>query len=117
MLTASRDEIRKTVPKDATGLTRATRRIYIFLDKYVFEIVATGLRFLHLVVIFVPVIATVPVVWVGRRVKERDNERIGTLWWYAFLVSSMERAGAAFIKVGFLNGKVGLATDSTLLTP
>jgi aarF domain-containing kinase len=52
-----------------------------------------------LIFIFVPVIVTVPVIWFGQRQPERDNERSGTLWWYAFLVNGMERAGAAFIKV------------------
>jgi hypothetical protein len=51
------------------------------------------------VIIFIPVIVMVPVVWFGRRVPSRDRERTGTLWWYDFLVASMERAGPAFIKV------------------
>jgi aarF domain-containing kinase len=54
---------------------------------------------LHLVIIFVPVIVTIPVIWIGSRNPNKDDERSGTLWWYGFLVSSMERAGAAFIKV------------------
>ena len=32
--------------------------------------------------------------------KDKDDERSGTLWWYSFLVHSMERSGAAFIKLG-----------------
>ncbi|PSK42259.1 ABC1 family protein, mitochondrial [Elsinoe australis] len=51
-------------------------------------------------VIFVPVIITVPAIWIGSRQKDKDDERSGTIWWYGFLVSSMERAGAAFIKLG-----------------
>ena len=99
MLEASRAEIEKSVPDDMHGLSRAWRGFYLFIDRFVYEPIATGLRFLHLVVIFVPVIATVPVIWFGRRRKDRDNERTGTLWWYGFLVHSMERAGPAFIKV------------------
>lgn len=99
MLEASREEIRKAVPDSAHGLTRAWKEVYLFLDLYIYEPIATGLRFLHLAVIFVPVIATIPVIWLGRRVKERHSERSGTLWWYNFLVWSMERAGPAFIKV------------------
>jgi aarF domain-containing kinase len=45
------------------------------------------------------VIVTIPVIWLGQRQADKDDERSGTLWWYGFLVSSMERAGAAFIKV------------------
>lgn len=99
MLEASREEIRKTVSDDTHGLARVGQEVYVFLYCYVYEPVATGIRFLHLAVIFLPVILTVPVIWVGRRNLERNNERSGTLWWIDFLVRSMERAGPAFIKV------------------
>lgn len=99
MLAASREEIRKSIPEDANFLVRSFWRVYIFLDKYVFEVLATGMRFLHLVTIFVPVILTIPVIWLGPRAKGRDNQRLGTIWWFKFLVWSMERAGPAFIKV------------------
>lgn len=102
MLEISREEIRKKIPDDVHGLNRFFRSIFFVLDQYVYEPIATSLRFLHLVVIFVPVIVTIPVIWLGRRKKDRDNERTGTLWWYGFLVTSMERAGPAFIKVMLL---------------
>jgi aarF domain-containing kinase len=51
-------------------------------------------------VIFVPVILSVPAIWFGRRHSDKDGERSGTLWWYGFLVRSMELAGPAFIKLG-----------------
>jgi aarF domain-containing kinase len=70
-------------------------------EQYIVEPICTGLRFLHLVVIFVPVIVTIPALWLGQKQPGRENERSGTLWWYGFLVASMERAGAAFIKVRF----------------
>ncbi|KAL1963284.1 hypothetical protein VTN77DRAFT_8507 [Rasamsonia byssochlamydoides] len=100
MLEASRNEIRTTVPEDERGLSRLGKEIYVFLYCYVYEPIATGFRFLHLVFIFLPVIATVPVIWCGRRNPDRGGERSGTLWWFNFLVSSMERAGPAFIKLG-----------------
>ncbi|KAL8932782.1 MAG: hypothetical protein Q9211_006128, partial [Gyalolechia sp. 1 TL-2023] len=100
MLEASREEIKKEVPDSVHGWTRAWKEFCFFLDLYIYEPIATGFRFLHLAIIFVPVIATTPAVWLGRRVKERDSERSGTLWWYDFLVRSMERAGPAFIKLG-----------------
>lgn len=99
MLEASRAEIAKEIPEEFHGFRRIWRGFYLFVDTLVVEPVATTLRFLHLVIIFVPVIATIPIVWLGRRNKDRDGERSGTLWWYAFLVHSMERAGPAFIKV------------------
>ena len=100
MLAASRREISKEVPKEAHGLERVYKTIVYVLDQYVYEPIATGFRFLHLAIIFVPVMVSVPIMWVGRRRKDRDNERSGTLWWYSFLVSAMERAGPAFIKLG-----------------
>jgi aarF domain-containing kinase len=99
MLEASREEIEKKIDESERGFTRFRHEIMLFLDLYIREPICTGIRFLHLVVIFVPVIVTVPAIWIGRRVKERDDERTGTLWWYSFLVWSMEMAGPAFIKV------------------
>ncbi|KAL8685322.1 MAG: hypothetical protein Q9218_007838 [Villophora microphyllina] len=100
MLEASREEIKKAVPDSVHGLRRAWQEVYLFLDLYIYEPIATGFRFLHLAIIFVPLIVTIPVVWLGKRRKDHDNERSGTLWWYSFLVRSMERAGPAFIKLG-----------------
>ncbi|GAP92692.1 putative ABC1 family protein [Rosellinia necatrix] len=100
MLQASREELAKTVDEDKTGLPRWTQEVFIFLDVYVWEPLCTGVRFCHLVVIFVPVILSVPAIWIGRRQPNNDNERSGTLWWYNFLVWGMEAAGPAFIKLG-----------------
>ena len=108
MLKASRAEIQKSIPEDTHGLRRLFQAIALGVDSYVVEPICTGLRFLHLVVIFVPVIFTIPVIWLGTRAKDRDNERTGTLWWYSFLVSSMERAGPAFIKVCVLERSLTL---------
>ena len=101
MLEASREELleQKRLSDNIHGLRRAWRALYLFIDRWVYEPLATGFRFLHLVIIFVPVIVTIPAIWIGRRQKKRDDERSGTLWWYGFLVHSMERAGPAFIKV------------------
>jgi aarF domain-containing kinase len=99
MLEASRAEMDEAVPQVLQNSNKIRRKIYFLVDTWVYEPVCTALRFFHLLIIFVPVIATVPVIWIGSRVADRDNERSGTLWWYGFLVGSMERAGAAFIKV------------------
>ncbi|KAH7319678.1 ABC1 family protein [Stachybotrys elegans] len=100
MLELSRDEIKKKVPEDDRGVSRVFHSLLLFLDKYFWEPICTGARFLNLVFIFVPVIITVPAIWVGRRQPGRDNQRSGTLWWFGFLVQSMEWAGPAFIKLG-----------------
>lgn len=104
MLAASREEIAKKLHDDDTGFSRFRHGIVLYLDLFIWEPICTGLRFLHLVVIFVPVIVSVPALWLGPRNKNRDNERSGTLWWYKFLVKSMERAGPAFIKVSLSEG-------------
>ncbi|KAJ6140477.1 hypothetical protein N7470_010273 [Penicillium chermesinum] len=100
MLEASREEIRRTVSPDARGLSRLWQSFSIFFYHYVYDPIATGFRFLHLVVIFAPVIVTVPAIWIGSSVGTVDGTRSGTLWWYRFLVKAMERAGPAFIKLG-----------------
>lgn len=102
MLEVSRRELKEQVPKAIKNSKKYRRGIYFFVDLYIVEPICTGLRFLHLIVIFVPVIVTIPAIWLGQRQPGKDNERSGTLWWYGFLVSSMERAGAAFIKVRFI---------------
>ncbi|KND90629.1 ABC1 family protein, mitochondrial [Tolypocladium ophioglossoides CBS 100239] len=100
MLELSREEIKKKVPDYDHGLSRLAHKVVLFLDLYIWEPIWTGVRFLQLVVIFVPVIASVPAIWFGGRRPDRDNERSGTLWWYKFLVKAMEWAGPAFIKLG-----------------
>ncbi|KAF7892576.1 uncharacterized protein EAF02_000114 [Botrytis sinoallii] len=100
MLEASREEISKKVGDDVQGLQRVKDSIVYFLDAYLWEPLCTSIRFLHLVAIFVPVLVTIPAAYFGPRDIARDNERMGTLWWYRFLVKAMERAGPAFIKLG-----------------
>ncbi|KAH7157655.1 hypothetical protein B0J13DRAFT_494839 [Dactylonectria estremocensis] len=100
MLEMSRGEIEKGVNKESRGLSRVVQQVQYIWDLVVVEPICTGIRFLQLVFIFVPVIITVPAIWFGKRQRHRDNERTGTLWWYGFLVNAMELAGPAFIKLG-----------------
>ncbi|RDL41724.1 uncharacterized protein BP5553_01703 [Venustampulla echinocandica] len=102
MLKASVEEleIKRQRRNGNRGLRRFRDKALFVFDVYIWEPLCTGLRFLHLAAIFVPVIFTVPAIWIGTRQKQRSNERSGTLWWYWFLVKSMERAGPAFIKLG-----------------
>jgi aarF domain-containing kinase len=104
LLTTSEEERRVQkygVNKDRSIFFRFFRSIKVTFLKFIYEPIATGLRFIQLVAIFVPVFATIPVIFIGSRDPKRDNDRSGTLWWYSFLVSSMERAGPTFIKVVF----------------
>lgn len=100
MLAASREEIDNYIPEALQGSKRWRIQIWRFLNTYILEPIATGIRFLHLVVIFVPVLITFPVVFIGPQRAEQDNETALSIWWYGFLVWSMERGGAAFIKLG-----------------
>ena len=102
MLEASRRETQEEYQAytETVSLPRHTyRKLVVFFCEWIYEPIATTLRFLHLIVIFVPVLVTIPVIFVGDRVPERSDERRGTLWWYLFLVNSMEKAGPTFIKV------------------
>ncbi|KIM24111.1 hypothetical protein M408DRAFT_332002 [Serendipita vermifera MAFF 305830] len=69
------------------------------LRKYIFSPLRTGLRFLHLVIIFSPVLFTAPMLFVGKAEPEHGGEGWGALWWYDRLTRSMQRAGPTFIKL------------------
>jgi aarF domain-containing kinase len=105
MLDTSEDERKEEaygINKDRSLVYRICRHVSIAFFRYIYEPIATGLRFVQLVFIFVPVIVTIPVIFIGSRDQDHDNDRSGTLWWYAFLVRQMERAGPTFIKVRHL---------------
>ncbi|KAK3838126.1 MAG: putative ubiquinone biosynthesis protein [Linnemannia gamsii] len=68
-------------------------------EDYVVHPVLTIWRFGVLALIFLPLIITVPAVFLGERNKELSDERSGTLWWYSLLVKHMELAGPTFIKL------------------
>jgi len=68
-----------------------------FLRRKLIEPIRTGLRFLHLIWIFAPVVIAVPLLLLGT--VEDDSTRWGALVWYDFLVSRMQKAGPTFIKV------------------
>jgi aarF domain-containing kinase len=106
MLAESERERRaRSVPDEDCSLVRQLfRTTQLFVIDYIIEPLATGFRFVTLVAIFAPVILTVPLIYVGERVSSKSDERTGTLWWYGFLVASLERAGPTFIKVESLSG-------------
>jgi aarF domain-containing kinase len=73
-----------------------------FLRRKLIEPIRTGLRFLHLVWIFAPVVIAVPLILLGT-IEDNSAERWGALVWYDFLVSRMQKAGPTFIKVRYYN--------------
>ncbi|KDE09138.1 ABC1-C atypical protein kinase [Microbotryum lychnidis-dioicae p1A1 Lamole] len=83
-------------------------RIGRFFVLYVFEPISTTGRFIHLAILFLPVILSAPVLMLEvldsgrdkRRVfKKKEGPRLTTSWWYWFLVHQMEMAGPTFIKL------------------
>jgi aarF domain-containing kinase len=59
----------------------------------------TATRFIHLTVLFVPVIVMMPMLLVGAPEAKLQGDRWGAVWWYGLLVARMEAAGPTFIKV------------------
>lgn len=78
-------------------LVRVCKRIIQLLDDWILEPILTIRRLTHILVLFIPLALTVPIVFFGHM--DKENERSGTLWWYDFLATQMERAGPTFIKV------------------
>lgn len=88
-------------------------RFWSLIKAYIIEPLSTARRFIHLALIFLPVIITAPILLLeymdigrdkaarrrGRNKPKDSEERSTTTWWYGLLVSQMERAGPTFIKV------------------
>ncbi|CAG8501752.1 17474_t:CDS:2 [Funneliformis caledonium] len=70
-----------------------------FISEYIIEPILIACRFTYLFCLFMPLIVGSPIILIGKRVPEKDDERTGALWWYNMLVRSMERAGPTFIKL------------------
>lgn len=70
----------------------------LFRD-YVWEPILTARRLAHLLILFVPVLLTSPMLLVGKPERELGGDRWGAVWWYEFLTSQMQRAGPTFVKV------------------
>ena len=74
-------------------------RIIRFLRIRIWEPLQTVRRFIHLFLIFIPVILTSPMLLVGEREPRYKGDGWGAVWWYDLLVSAMQRAGPTFTKV------------------
>ncbi|RXK35082.1 Atypical/ABC1/ABC1-C protein kinase [Tremella mesenterica] len=97
-------------PAQIVAASPAEPRLTLILafQIYIFEPIATLVRFFHLALLFGPVILLSPMLVVGKPSNPRrrgkpvmdEEENWGALWWYSFLVKQMERAGPSFIKLG-----------------
>ncbi|KAI8082860.1 uncharacterized protein BX664DRAFT_339245 [Halteromyces radiatus] len=72
------------------------KHILHFLDHWLLEPLLTLRRFVHILLLFTPVLLSSPALVLGN-VKNEDTS--GSLWWYDFLATQMERAGPSFIKL------------------
>ncbi|UZJ51109.1 hypothetical protein CBS101457_000429 [Exobasidium rhododendri] len=92
------------------ALMRAIYRVGRFFKDYLIEPLGTTQRFIVLVLLFGPVILTIPMLWVGKYreggrrrgrkiARDEGGTRWGAKWWFGFLVKQMERAGPTFIKL------------------
>lgn len=79
-----------------------TGKLLSALNNHVWEPIRTGARFLHLFIIFIPVILCSPMLLVGRQEKRLKGQRWGAIWWYDLMVGQMQAAGPTFIKVSGL---------------
>lgn len=81
-----------------SSIVRLLQSLISVLDEWVLEPLLTVRRLAHILILFLPVLVTAPVIFVGKHVT-KEGERSGTLWWFNFLAAQMERAGPTFIKV------------------
>ncbi|KAG2216183.1 hypothetical protein INT45_003999 [Circinella minor] len=93
-------EIESAIEKQPqTKLEKLLHNLLHIFNEWLLEPLLTFRRFIHIVFIFAPVILATPITLVGSRVKEEQDERIGTLWWFDLIAAQMERAGPTFIKL------------------
>lgn len=75
-------------------------RIGFFLSDYVVEPLVTFARFLELTALFLPLLLTAPICWMGPRDKNStDKTRAGARIWYIYLRWTAQVAGASFVKL------------------
>jgi hypothetical protein len=79
--------------------TSVTSRLWHGFVQNVIEPLLTLKRFGHLVLIFLPVIITSPLLLAELLSREGARSKASTRFWYRLLVLQMERAGPTFIKV------------------
>ncbi|PSS05440.1 hypothetical protein PHLCEN_2v3820 [Hermanssonia centrifuga] len=74
-------------------------RIVSLLRDNIWEPILTARRFIHLLVLFLPVFVSAPMLLVGTPEPRLGGDRWGAVWWYGFLTTQMQRAGPTFIKL------------------
>lgn len=91
-------EYRRKRTKEGSVFARIFFTVKFALQDFVIDPLLTVLRFVELTGMFVPVLLTAPLCWVGKRGENRT--RSGAILWYRYLRWTAELAGASFIKLG-----------------
>lgn len=77
------------------NLGRAIGRYWL---RWVWEPLRTYIRFIELLILFTPLLATLPVALIGSR--DQNGDRMGARWWFRYTAATMTLAGPSFIKLG-----------------
>lgn len=91
-------ELQKLEPSKRRVI-RILDRILDWLDRWFLEPLLVCRRFFHVILLFAPIVICVPIVFIGERQPDEQDERSGTLLWFDLIMTQMERAGPTFIKV------------------
>lgn len=94
-----KDDFISSPDEDGSGILA---HIFLIAREKIWEPIRTGFRFLHLFMLFMPVILTSPMLLIGHLDDKLDGDRWGAVWWYGFFCNRMEAAGPTFIKVNKL---------------
>ncbi|TCD66488.1 hypothetical protein EIP91_001313 [Steccherinum ochraceum] len=91
-----------TIFSPAEPERRIIYQILDWLNDKIWEPLLTGRRFIYLLFLFVPVLVSAPMVFVGHSNGRLRGDRWGAVWWYGFLTTQMQRAGPTFVKASTL---------------
>lgn len=94
-------EFRQKRLSESSFFLRIFYHIKFALTDYVVDPCITIARFLELTAIFVPVLLSAPICWIGSKDRRTGEDvRSGAKLWFRYLRWSAEHAGASFIKLG-----------------
>lgn len=105
-------ERKKKAITSNSSIGKAFEKVIYYARIYIYEPLSTCFRFIHLFVLFGPVLLSFPMVLFGSKASYgttspdkitsgSSRERSGARLWYKFLTWAMEQAGPSFIKVRF----------------
>ncbi|KAI0347771.1 ABC1-domain-containing protein [Trametopsis cervina] len=98
------NEDRKPLPELTINSPHEPRKsiisaLFTIFNDTIWEPILTARRFVHLVILFLPVLLSAPMLLVGEPERALGGDRWGAVWWYGFMTSQMQRAGPTFVKL------------------